>query len=107
MHDIKILSNLRKDPSIIITRVDKSNLFVVMNTPDYDNKIPSHLNDTITYKTVTHDPTDQFVNNIINELKQLKQNGKITPQLYNNFFPVVVSVPNSTVYQKYINRVFP
>ena len=39
-----------------------------MNTTDYDNKILSHLNDTITYKTITHDPTDQFVNNIINEL---------------------------------------
>ncbi|XP_065583868.1 uncharacterized protein LOC136042864 [Artemia franciscana] len=58
-----------------------------MNTTDYDNKIFSHLNDTITYQTITHDPTDQFTNNIINELKQLKQNGKITPQLYNKFFP--------------------
>ena len=58
-----------------------------MNTTDYDNKILSHLNDTITYQTITHDPTDQFTNNFINELKQLKQNGKITPQLYNKFFP--------------------
>ena len=60
LHDIKILSNLRKDPSIIITKADKSNSFVVMNTTDYDNKILSHLNDTIIYKTITHDPTDQF-----------------------------------------------
>jgi len=52
---------------------------------DYDNKIILHLNDTFTYKTITHDPTDQFVNIIINELKQLKQNGKNTPQLYNKF----------------------
>ncbi|XP_065578057.1 uncharacterized protein LOC136038689 [Artemia franciscana] len=87
LQDIKILSNLRKDPSIIITKADKSNSLVVMNTTDYDNKIFSHLNDTITYQTITHDPTDQFTNNIINELKQLKQNGKITPQLYNKFFP--------------------
>ena len=79
LHDIKILSNLRKDPSIIIIKADKSNSFVVMNTTDYDNKILLHLNDTITYETITHDPTDQFANNIINELKQLKQNGKIAP----------------------------
>ena len=78
-----------------------------MNATDYDSKILSHLNDTITYKTITHDRTDQFADNIINELKQLNQNGKITPKLYNKFFPVVVSVLSSTVYQKYINRVFP
>ena len=87
LHDIKILSNLRKDPSIIITKADKSNSLVVMDTADYDNKIFSLLKDTSTYKPITHDPTDQFTNNIINELKQLKQNGKITPQLYNKFYP--------------------
>ena len=58
-----------------------------MDTADYDNKIFSLLKDTSTYKPITHDPTDQFTNNIINELKQLKQNGKITPQLYNKFYP--------------------
>ena len=42
LHDIKILSNLRKDPSIIITKADKSNSLVVMGTTEYDNKILSH-----------------------------------------------------------------
>ena len=50
LHDIKILSNLRKNPSIIITKVDKSNSLVVMDTTDYDNKILSYLKDTTTYK---------------------------------------------------------
>ena len=65
---------------------------------DYDNKIILHLNDTFTYKTITHDPTDQFVNIIINELKQLKQNGK-TPHNYTINSLVVVSVPNSTSFK--------
>ena len=52
LHDIKILSNLHKDPSIIIHKADKSNSLAVMNTTDYENKILSHLNDTITYKTI-------------------------------------------------------
>ena len=76
-----------------LTKADKMNSFVVMNTTHYDNKILSHLNDTITYKTITHNPTDQFANNIINELKQLKQNGKIIPQLYYKFFPRVSFCP--------------
>ena len=50
-----------------------------MDTTHYGNKILSHLNDTTTYKTINHDPTDQLTNNIINEFKRLKQNGKITP----------------------------
>ena len=79
-----------------------------MDMTDYDNKFLSHLNDTTTYKTINHNPTDQFVNDIINELKLLKQNGEIPPRLYNRFFfSVVVSVPNFTVYQKYVNKVFP
>ena len=87
MYDLKILSNLRKDSSIIITKADKSDSLVVMDTTDYDTKIYSHLNDERTYRTTSHDHTDQFANKIINELKSLKQNGKITPQLYNKFFP--------------------
>jgi hypothetical protein len=66
VYDIKILSNLRKNPSIIITKADKSNSLVVMDTTDYENKIFSLLKDTSTYKPITHDPTDQFTNNIIN-----------------------------------------
>ena len=57
-----------------------------MDTKDYDTKIYAHLNDKTTYKTINHDHTDQFANKIIKELKDLKQNGKITPQLYNKLF---------------------
>ena len=36
---------------------------------------------------MTHDHIDKFPNKIITELKNLKQHDKITPQLYNRFFP--------------------
>ena len=81
------LFNLREDPPIIIAKVDKSNSLVVMDTKDYDTKIYAHLNDKTTCKTITHDHTDQFSNKIIKELKDLKQNGKITLQLQYRFFP--------------------
>ena len=62
----------RKPVILFAINLPKGNSFVVMNTTDYDNKILSHLKDIITYKTITHDSTDQFVNSFINELKQLK-----------------------------------
>ena len=91
LHDVKILSNLRKDPSIIITKADKINSFVVMNTTDYDNEILSHLNDTITYQTITHDPTDQFTNNIINLLYSC---GVILPFCFSCFNSFIILLVN-------------
>ena len=38
LRDLRILSNLHKDPSIIITKADKSNSLVVMDTKEYDTK---------------------------------------------------------------------
>jgi len=58
--DQRILPNVRKDPSIIITKADKSNSLVVMDAEDYNTKIYTNLNDKTTYKTITHDHTDQF-----------------------------------------------
>ena len=43
---------------LIVLKADKSNSFVVMNTTEYDKKNLSHLYDTITYTTITHNPTD-------------------------------------------------
>ena len=54
------LPNVRKDPSIIITKADKSNSLVVMDTKDYNTNIYANLNDKTTYKTITHDHTDQY-----------------------------------------------
>ena len=77
-----------------------------MDTTDHDNKIHSHLKDKTIYKTIT-DPTDQFASNIINELKQLKQNGKITPQLYNKIYPRGSFCLKFYGLPKNINEVFP
>jgi thiamine monophosphate kinase len=36
--EIKILSDLKKDKVLTITRADKGNTIVIMNTYDYDNQ---------------------------------------------------------------------
>jgi len=50
-NDIKILSDLKKDKFLTITRADKGNTIVIMNTEDYNNQMKSIILDTITYKT--------------------------------------------------------
>jgi capsular polysaccharide biosynthesis protein len=85
--DIRILKNLKKDGSITITEADKSNTLVVMNTEDYESKLKSLLNDEKTYKKLSYNPTDSFTNKFKNKLKCLKDEGKITPQLYYKCLP--------------------
>ena len=80
LYDLKILYNRREYHYIIITEANKSNFLVVMNMTNYDKKIYSHLNDKTTYTAIAPYHTDQFAKKIINELKNLKQNRKITPQ---------------------------
>ena len=79
---------------------------VVMDTTDYDIKTYANLNDKTTYTTITHDHTDQFSNKITNELKDLSENGKITRQLYDKFFPGAAFVQNFMIYQNYISKAF-
>ena len=46
-NDIKILSDLKKDEFLTITRADKGNAIVVMNTEDYNNQMKTIISDTI------------------------------------------------------------
>ena len=86
-YDTKVLNKFSNDSPIISARANKSNALVIMNKTVNDSKIQSHLNDTNTYVKSTHDQTDQFVQKIIKELRTPKENGRITPQLYNKFLP--------------------
>ena len=48
-NDIKILSDLKKDKVITITRTDKGNTIVIMDTVDYDLKMKTIILDTTIY----------------------------------------------------------
>ena len=53
-----------------------------MDTRDYDSKLNTLLKDEKTYKKLSFDPTDSYTKKLKNELKSLKEEGKITPQLF-------------------------
>ena len=80
-NDIKILSDLKNDKVLIITKADKGNTVVIMDTDDYDRKMNTIISDTTTYKKkLDIDPTDKYVKSIRKELESLKNNLHITPQ---------------------------
>ncbi|XP_065584607.1 uncharacterized protein LOC136043633 [Artemia franciscana] len=77
--DIKILNNLRRDESNIITKADKGKTLVVMATKDYDSKLNALQKDEKTHQRLSFDPTDSYTKKFKNELKSLKDERKITP----------------------------
>ena len=86
-NDIKMLSDLKKDKVLTITRADKSNAIVITDTNDYDYKMNTFISDTTTYKKLDFDSTDKYAKSIRKELQSLKINLHVTPQLYNKFYP--------------------
>ena len=86
-NDIKILSELKKDKTLTITRAYKGNTYVIMDTDDYDHKMNTIISDTTFYKKLDFDPTNKYVKAIRQKLESLKNNLHITQQFYNKFYP--------------------
>jgi len=84
---------LKKDKTLTITRADKGNTIVIMDTDDYDHQMNIIISDTFFYKTLDFNPMDKYVKSIRNELKSLKNNLHLTSQFYNKFYPRGCSAP--------------
>jgi len=90
------LQQLKKDPSIIITKADKGNITTVLDKEWYDNKNNQILDDKETYKRLKTSPTasttkevNKFINNLLESNKiikeasfRLKITDATTPRLY-------------------------
>ena len=61
---LKYFSDLKKDKTLTITRADKGNTIVIMDTDDYDRKMNTIISDTTFYKKLDFDPTDKYVNRL-------------------------------------------
>jgi len=76
------LQQLKKDPSIIITKADKRNITTVLDREWYDNKVNQMLDDEETYKRLKTNPTastttevNKFINNLLESNKITKEAG--------------------------------
>ena len=64
------------------------------------------MKDGKTYKQLSFDPTDSYTKKFKNELKSLKEEGKITPQLFYKFLPRGSLCPKLYgLLQRYISQI--
>ena len=97
------LTNLKKDPSMMVLTVDKGVALVVVNTEDYKNKAEELLNQN-TCTAISLDPTMRLKNKLINLCKSIKAKGGIKEELYRKLYPQGLNPPNSMGSQRYIKR---
>ena len=76
----KILINLKKDKSIIVTRPDKGRGIVILNKVDYLSKIHIILNDSSKFKCLWQDPTISRETKLRNLLNRLLNEGNISEE---------------------------
>lgn len=86
--DNQILSNLSRDPSILITRPDKGRGVVVLDRRDYVEKLEIILSDKTKFKLLDKDPTISRENALTSLLRRMKREEYLTKQEYQNIKPV-------------------
>ena len=84
--ELKALNELKKDQKRIILTTDKGVALVVMNKTDYINKSEELLNIT-TYKRIPEDPTNKQKAKLINILKKIKSEGRLSEDGYKKMYP--------------------
>jgi len=78
----RMLQDLRKDDSIIITRPDKGRGVVILEKADYISKMNVILNDTTKFECLTRDITISRELTLTTLLRKLKKKGQISEQFY-------------------------
>jgi hypothetical protein len=81
------LKDLKNDDDVIILPADKGRMTVVMDKSDYTNKAKALINDTNTYQPLDTDPSKTTVNRINTKLKTLKDQDKLSKQIYDRVRP--------------------
>ncbi|CAF1487948.1 unnamed protein product, partial [Rotaria sordida] len=87
-NDDKILLNLSKDPSILITKPDKGPGVVILDHNDYIEKLENILSYNKKFKLLNEDPTISRENALITILRQMKNEEYLTQQEYKYIKPV-------------------
>ncbi|CAF3881483.1 unnamed protein product, partial [Rotaria sp. Silwood1] len=87
-NDDKILLNLSKDPSILITKPDKGRGVVILDRNDYIEKLENILSDNKKFKLLNEDPTISRENALTTVLRQMKNEEYLTQQEYRYIKPV-------------------
>ena len=85
----KAIRDFTNNKDVIVRKADKSNVFVVMNTQMYQQKIDKILSDSTKFMKIDKDPTDDLKKQINQLIAQIKQDNKEYPlqKLIGHFEP--------------------
>ncbi|CAF1227202.1 unnamed protein product [Rotaria sordida] len=87
-NDDKILLNLSKYPSVLITKPNKGRGVVILDRNDYTEKLENILSDNKKFKLLNEDPTISCENALTTVLRQMKNEEYWTQQEYKYIKPV-------------------
>ena len=88
----KAITELKKDSTRMILTADKGVSLVVMDTKEYKKKADELLQHP-TYKSIPTDPTTRYKNKLINLLKTIKAEGRISEAAYKRLYKVICHRP--------------
>ena len=65
--------SLRDDESIVIRKADKSNMYVIMDKSEYQQKLNDILNDTSKFQQISKNPVDELKKKLYKITKEVNQ----------------------------------
>ena len=75
--EMNAMAELKSNPNIILRIADKGAAVVLMNRLDYLKEGYRQLGDTKFYQKLDHNPTQQYMRDVNNQIEDMYQNGEI------------------------------
>ena len=85
--EVRGLSELKRDQSIVIVKANKGNCLVILQKDYYIRELENLLSDTSRFRLLPRDPTLKREKKLIRHLLKLKNDGVITDQFYHKTRP--------------------
>jgi len=89
----KAVSDLKRHPSVMILPADKGRATVVLDKAEYEEKVLRMLSDGKTYEQLKKDPTASYKRKLVAILTRLKDEGKLSDELYSRLYPTSEKIP--------------
>jgi len=87
------ITRLKQDISIQVLPADKGRATVIIYKADYETKVKSLLDDEKTYVKLDKDSTQQYKRKLVSILSRLRDEKKLSEQLYKELYPTVEKIP--------------
>ena len=87
------VSDLKSNPMVMVLPADKGRATVVLDKAEYEEKVLHMLSDEKTYQKLKKDPTTSYKGKLVSILSRLKDEGKLSDDLYIQLYPTSEKIP--------------